>query len=258
MPSFVVEGGKCLGGQVHVSGSKNGALFLMAATLLARGTFILQNVPEIEDVKIMMTLLQQLGCEVELANNTLSITTPSQFISTNLDHARNIRASVLLLGPLLARHKKAKISLPGGCPIGPRPIDQHLKALELLGATVSVSGGYVEASAERLTGVQIVFSKRTVTGTANAIMAAVLAEGETVLGNAACDPEVVELAKFLRTMGAEIRGAGTDRVVIRGVATLHPASRRVIPDRIEAGTFMVAAAVTGGNLLLMNVEVEHL
>lgn len=258
MPSFVVDGGKCLEGQVRISGAKNGALFLMAATLLARGTFILQDVPEVQDVVIMGSLLQELGCQVELDNNSLNITTPSQLISTNLDLARNLRASVLLLSPLLARHKKARIPLPGGCAIGPRPIDQHVKALELLGAAVSVNGSYVEASAEHLTGTRIVFSKHTVTGTANGIMAAVLAEGDTVLENAACDPEVVELSVFLRTMGAKIEGVGTDQILIHGVTTLYPAGRRVIPDRIEAGTFMVAAAVTGGNLLLRNVEVEHL
>lgn len=257
MDTIIIEGGKCLQGEVYISGAKNAALLLMAATLLAKGCSILENVPQVQDIFTMRSLLQELGCEIEQNGNQFSITTPSSIKAINTDLAKTIRGSVVLLGPLLARYKRAKISLPGGCNIGSRPIDQHKKALELLGAQVNITDGYVEASTERLIGTHITFDMPTVTGTVNGITAAVLAEGETILTNAACDPEIADLAKFLTAMGAKIEGAGSTQVYIQGVDTLHAATYHVMPDRIEAGTFMVAAAITGGNLLLKNVGLDH-
>ena len=261
MESFIVEGGRCLEGEIHISGAKNAALLLMAATLLTKGCSVLENVPMLRDTCTMGRLLQDLGSRVEYVGSTVSITSPAKISPlppTAQNLAKAIRASVVLLGPSVARNNDIVLSLPGGCDIGPRPINEHVSALSKLGAEVDLNNTHVWAKAKRLKGTKIIFGVPTVTGTANTIMAAVLAEGETVLENAARDPEVVELAKFLNAMGAEVYGAGTAKISIRGVETLRPVKYRVIPDRIEAGTFMIAAAITGGNILLRNVQSDHL
>ena len=260
MEKIIVEGGKRLVGEVVVSGAKNAVLPLMAACILTEGKNILTNVPDLADVRTMAKLLQILGAEVEYDKGTLSID------STNLnnweapyDLVKTMRASVLVLGPLTARFGKARVSLPGGCAIGERPIDQHLKGLAILGSKIQIEEGYVETNAPRLTGGIIPFDVSTVTGTENLMLSSVLAEGETILLNAACEPEVTDLATALNKMGADITGIGTDIITIRGVKKLAPLKDyEVMPDRIEAGTYMIAAVLTKGDLMIKNCRFENM
>lgn len=249
-------------GETHVSGAKNAALPLLAASLLAEGEHTFRNVPDLLDVATMLKVLRTMGCQADrlpggerrLCKVQVSSVTPE----APYELVKTMRASVLVLGPLVARHGRARVSLPGGCAIGARPIDQHLKGLRALGAEIEIAGGYVEARAKRLKGATIAFDLITVTGTANLMMAATLAEGRTLLENAAREPEVEELARVLNKMGARISGAGSDRISIEGVADLHPVDHSIIPDRIEAGTLLVAAAITGGNVLVRGAQPQHL
>jgi UDP-N-acetylglucosamine 1-carboxyvinyltransferase len=259
MDKIVIEGGRPLKGKVKISGSKNSALPLMAACLLTDEKVLLQNVPNLVDVRTMAKLLSMLGVQTKSILKRVSLTAKRiRKHEAPYDLVRKMRASILVLGPLLARTGKARVSLPGGCAIGARPIDLHLKALELMGAKVKLQQGYVEATCTRLKGCDIVFDVVTVTGTANIMMAAALAKGKTVLKNAAREPEIIDLADLLTKMGAKIKGAGTAVVEIEGVDKLHGAQHRVIPDRIEASTFMIAAAMTHGNVLVEGVIPDHL
>jgi UDP-N-acetylglucosamine 1-carboxyvinyltransferase len=259
MDRIIIEGGKRLIGEIDISGAKNAALPIMAATLLIEDTNTLTNLPDLRDIATFKALLTHLGCNINDQDGSTTIdasriTTPE----APYELVKTMRASVLVLGPLVARCKKARISLPGGCAIGARPINLHLMGLEKMGATIKIEHGYVEATAERLRGSVIYLDIPTVTGTANLMMAACLADGTTVLENAAKEPEVVELANLLNKMGGSVIGAGTERVVIEGVDRLHPVSHTVMADRIEAGTYMIAAAATRGNLLLKNCPIDLL
>jgi UDP-N-acetylglucosamine 1-carboxyvinyltransferase len=257
---LVIDGGRPLRGAVRVSGAKNAALPLMAATLLADEPLVLGNVPNLVDVRTMGRILRHMGVEVAGgagADLTLAagrIARPE----APYDLVRTMRASVVVLGPLLARLGRARVSLPGGCAIGPRPINLHLSGLEKLGARIRLDQGYVEAEADRLRGARITFDIQTVTGTENLMMAATLAEGTTVLENAACEPEVEDLATLLNGMGAQVDGAGTRTITIQGTDRLHGATHRTIPDRIEAGTYAVAAAISGGEVTIHDCRPEHL
>jgi UDP-N-acetylglucosamine 1-carboxyvinyltransferase len=261
MDKFRIEGGRPLEGTVRISGSKNAALPAMAAALLTSEPVTLLNVPAVRDIATMAQLLTHMQARVE----TTALPADDMTIrAEQISHAeapyelvKTMRASVLTLGPLLARFGYARVSLPGGCAIGARPVDLHIKALEEMGARIAIEHGYVEARAERLRGAEIAFEKITVTGTENIMAAATLAEGETVLHNAAREPEISDLAALLTAMGARIEGAGTGTIRIQGTGELHGATHRVIPDRIEAGTFLVAAAITGGDLLVTGCEPAH-
>ena len=251
MDKIVINGGVPLRGEVQVSGAKNSALPLLFATLLTDGVSEISNVPELRDISTAIKLLGELGAEVTLDDHHCRIDSRRiQSIEASYDLVKTMRASVLVLGPLLARCGHARVSLPGGCAIGARPINLHLKGLEALGAKIRIAHGYVEAAAPRLRGARISFDMPTVGGTENLLMAAALAQGETVLENAAREPEVVQLAQALMSMGVKIEGAGTAIVHIQGVDRLTPLQCRVIPDRIEAGTFMIAAAITAGDVLV--------
>ncbi|MBN1958517.1 MAG: UDP-N-acetylglucosamine 1-carboxyvinyltransferase [Desulfuromonadales bacterium] len=253
MDKIVINGGVPLKGTVKVSGAKNSALPLLFATLLADGQSTITNVPELRDIRTAVQLLAELGAEVNRQDDSCDIDASQiRGIEAPYELVKTMRASVLVLGPLLARYGRARVSLPGGCAIGARPIDLHLKGLEALGARIHLDHGYVEATAERLIGAKISFDLPTVGGTENLLMAAALAKGETVLENAALEPEIVQLAAALNSMGAKIEGAGTAIIHIQGVDTLQPLNCRVIPDRIEAGTFMIAAAITGGDVVVQN------
>jgi UDP-N-acetylglucosamine 1-carboxyvinyltransferase len=262
MDKFKIQGGRKLEGEVRISGAKNAALPAMAATLLTAEAVHLKNIPHVRDIITMAKLLAHMRCKVESPDIP-----PSEFIirAESVSHAeapyelvKTMRASVLTLGPLVARFGYARVSLPGGCSIGARPIDLHIQALEKLGATITVDHGYVEAKCKRLRGAEFRFPKITVTGTENILTAAVLAEGETVLENCALEPEIPDLAALLVKMGAKIEGAGTPTIRVQGVERLHAATHTIIPDRIEAGTFLVAGAITGGELLLTHCEPKHL
>jgi UDP-N-acetylglucosamine 1-carboxyvinyltransferase len=256
---IVIEGGHRLRGAVRVSGAKNAALPILASSLLARGRSTYRNMPNLGDVRTMRRLLSDLGAEVEAKAGVTSIDTSRiHTFEAPYDLVKTMRASAVVLGPLVGRYGEAKVSLPGGCAIGARPIDQHLKGLEALGAKITLEHGTVYARARRLRGATVVFDLVTVTGTENLMMAAVLAKGRTTLENCACEPEVEELARVLIKMGARIHGAGTPLVTIEGVDELLPIEHAIIPDRIEAGTLMVAAALTRGNLLLQDCLPEHL
>src|SRR5271169_2813332 len=262
MDKLVIRGGNPLVGTIRVSGAKNAALPAMAAALLTEDTVVLENIPQVRDIITERNLLTAMGAEVELGYGRAQHRTT--ICCRNLvneeaayDLVKTMRASTLVLGPLVARMHHARVSLPGGCAIGARPIDLHIKGLEKLGARITQEHGYIEARAERLKGAHIAFEKITVTGTEDLLMAATLAEGETVLENCACEPEVVDLAELLIKMGARIAGAGTRRICVQGVEKLHGARHRIIPDRIEAGTFVVAAALTGGDLTLTNCDPQH-
>ncbi len=252
MEKLIIHGGTKLNGSVQISGAKNAALPLMAATLLAKGSFNIKNVPHLRDIITMTKLLSSLGMETSFENNELHLDNPApcNSVEANYDLVKTMRASILVLGPLLARCGHAKVSLPGGCAIGARPVDLHISALEKMGADIRVDHGYIEATCERLQGAEIEFEKITVTGTENLLMAATLAKGTTVLKNAALEPEIVDLANFLRAMGANIKGDGTSTITIEGVDELHGATHSVMPDRIEAGTFLCAVCATGGKLTL--------
>ena len=260
MDKLKVTGGAKLKGQVKISGAKNSALPAMAASLLTADELVLENLPMVNDIITTRRLLRELGVGVEFgpdhsgrfrAEKILSFEAPYDLVKT-------MRASVLVLGPLLARTGHARVSLPGGCAIGARPINMHIKGFEKLGARIRNEHGYVDATADRLVGTDIVFEKITVTGTENLMMAATLASGRTVLQNAACEPEVADLAELLNKMGAKIGGAGTPTITIDGVPALKGTTHRVIPDRIEAGTFLVAGAITGGTLELVDSNPAHL
>ena len=259
MQKILIDGGVSLKGEVKVSGAKNSALPLLMAPILADGEHRLHNVPDLMDVRTTCKLLRELGVDAQVGRGVARVTNRglSNF-EASYDLVKTMRASVLCLGPLIGRFGRARVSLPGGCAIGTRPIDQHLKGLEKLGAKVSIDHGYVKASARRLSGAQIVLVMPTVTGTENLMMAAVLAKGHTGIKNAAMEPEVVQLAEVLAAMGARIRGAGSESIEIEGVDDLGPVRGTVIPDRIEAGTLMVAAAITQGDVLLRGVRTGHL
>jgi len=258
MDKIIVEGGRPLAGKVKISGAKNAALPMLISSLLADGTSTFTNVPDLMDIKSTSLLLSHLGAQVETCEDTVRISAGdlAQF-EAPYDLVRKMRASVLVLGPLVARLGKARVSLPGGCAIGARPINLHLKGLAALGASIDLKHGYVEATAGRLKGADIYFDVVTVTGTENLMMAAALAEGTTVLRNAAREPEIEALADNLIKMGADIEGAGTSIITINGVAALNPVAATIMPDRIEAGTFMMAAVLTRGEVTLLNCEPDH-
>jgi len=249
---LIIQGGTPLSGEIRVSGAKNAALPLMCCALLTADELTLSNVPQLRDVSTMLRLLSQMGVEVSL-DDKLGLTLRAARLSdptAPYDLVKTMRASVLVLGPLVARVGEARVSLPGGCAIGARPVDLHLKGLEALGAEVSVEQGYISAKAKQLKAARIVMDLVTVTGTENLMMAACLAQGTTVIENAAREPEVVDLAQCLSAMGARIKGAGTDVIAIEGVERLGGASHRIMADRIETGTFLAAAAATGGSVTL--------
>jgi len=263
MDKFVIRGGEPLLGTVRVSGAKNAALPCMAAALLTDQPVILENVPQVRDIQTTRNLLAAMGAEVELGYGRAQHRTSIHCATLTAPEAsyelvKTMRASTLVLGPLVARCGRARVSLPGGCAIGARPIDLHIKGLEQLGAKITQEHGYVEASASRLTGAEVVFDKITVTGTEDLLMAATLAEGETILQNCAREPEVADLADLLSKMGAKIEGAGTPTIRVQGVSKLKGAKHRIIPDRIEAGTFLIAGAMTGGDLNVAGCDPPHL
>lgn len=261
MDKIIVHGGASLNGTVRISGSKNSALPILAATLLTKEQCVISRVPDLSDIHYMLTILSELGCEVERASGTVTVKAEKIKTEAPYDIVRKMRASVCILGPLLGREKEATVSLPGGCVIGDRPVDLHLRGFEALGSAVLVQGGNVKVLAPQLKGATINLMGKfgsTVLGTDNVMMAAVLADGTTVIDGAAEEPEVKDLANFLISMGAKIEGAGTRRIIIEGVKELHGAEHEVIPDRIEAGTFLVAAAIAGTEVTLKRVEPDHL
>jgi UDP-N-acetylglucosamine 1-carboxyvinyltransferase len=263
MDKFVIRGGNPLIGTVRVSGSKNSALPCMAAAILTEDEVVLENIPQVRDIETERRLLVSMGAEVELGygraqhRSTISCRVLSD-PTAKYEIVKTMRASSLVLGPLVARMGIARVSMPGGCAIGARPIDLHIKGLETMGAQISYEHGYIEARADRLKGANILFDKITVTGTEDLLMAAVLADGETVMENCAREPEVTDLAALLTAMGAHIEGAGTPTIRVKGVSKLHGAKHRINPDRIEAGTFLVAGAITGGDLCVSHCNPAHL
>src|SRR3954467_11357194 len=261
MDKILVHGGHQLSGSVKISGSKNSALPILAATLLTKEQCVIHHVPDLSDIHYMLQILSSLGAEVERASGTVTVRAENVKTTAPYDVVRKMRASVCVLGPLLGREKEATVSLPGGCVIGDRPIDLPLKGFEALGATQRIDAGNVKVFASKLTGATMNLRGKlgpTVLGTDNIMMAAALAEGTTVIESAAAEPEVVDLANFLNKMGAKIEGAGTRRIIIEGVAELHGAEHEVIPDRIEAGTFLVAGAIAGNAVTIKRVEPKHL
>ncbi|MBW1797260.1 MAG: UDP-N-acetylglucosamine 1-carboxyvinyltransferase [Deltaproteobacteria bacterium] len=258
MDKILIKGGKPLNGNIKVSGAKNAALPIIAACLLTGGSHQLQNVPLLRDIETIKRIMSKLGVTFRDEKGTLEVNSDElQGHEAPYDLVKTMRASILLLGPLLARYGSAKISLPGGCAIGARPINLHLKSLASMGVDMYLDHGYVNASVDQLKGADIFFDIPTVTGTENIMMAAVTARGKTVLKNTAKEPEIRDLADMLRSMGADIEGDGTDTIVIRGVEDLRPARHTIIPDRIEAGTFMIAAAMTGGHVTVEGCRPEH-
>jgi UDP-N-acetylglucosamine 1-carboxyvinyltransferase len=258
MDKIIVEGGRSLKGQVRISGAKNAALPILVSSLLAEGINTYSNVPDLKDIESIKLLLSNLGARSEPHGDSVCIDTGRILgYEAPYDLVRKMRASILVLGPMVARLQKARVSLPGGCAIGARPINLHLKGLAQLGARIKLEHGYVEVQAKKLKGAEIDFDTVTVTGTENLMMAAVLAEGTTILRNAAREPEIVALADVLNKMGADVQGAGTSVIQIKGVTSLKPVSVSIIPDRIETGTFMVAAALTRGDVTLIGCEPEH-
>ena len=263
MDKFVIRGGNPLVGTIHVSGAKNSALPCMAAAILTEEEVTLENIPDVRDIETERKLLVAMGAEVELGTGTSDHRTRINFRTLSNPEAKyeivkTMRASSLVLGPLVARAGMARVAMPGGCAIGGRPIDLHIKGLEKMGATISQEHGYLEARAEKLKGAHIVFDKITVTGTEDLLMAAVLAEGETLMENCAREPEVCDLAALLTAMGAKIEGAGTSTIHVKGVTSLKGAQYRINPDRIEAGTFLVAGAITAGDLTVVDCNPDHL
>jgi UDP-N-acetylglucosamine 1-carboxyvinyltransferase len=263
MDKFVIRGGTPLLGTIRVSGAKNAALPAMAAALLTEEPVILENIPQVRDIETTRKLLAAMGAEVELGygraqHRTTICCANLASPEASYELVKTMRASTLVLGPLVARCGTARVSLPGGCAIGARPIDLHIKGLERLGAKISQDHGYVEATAQRLKGAEIVFDKITVTGTEDLLMAATLADGETVMQNCAREPEVADLADLLNKMGAHIEGAGTATIRVKGVSKLHGARHRIIPDRIEAATFIIAAALSGGDVNVSGCDRRHL
>ena len=263
MDKFVIRGGNPLHGTIRVSGAKNSALPCMAAAILTEDEVILENIPQVHDIETERKLLASMGAEVELGygrahhRTTISCRLLSDPVA-KYEIVKTMRASSLVLGPLIARTGMARVAMPGGCAIGGRPIDLHIKGLETMGAKITYEHGYIEARVDRLKGANIYFDKITVTGTEDLLMAAVLADGETVMENCAREPEVTDLAALLTAMGAKIEGAGSSTIRVQGVDRLHGARHRINPDRIEAGTFLVAGAITGGDLCVANCNPEHL
>ena len=261
MDKLLITGGTRLNGVVRASGAKNAALPILAATLLTKELITIKNLPHLHDITTMLELLGSMGCGVvvdEKMSVQLDVSTLNN-CEAPYDLVKTMRASILVLGPLVSHFGKAVVSLPGGCAIGSRPVDLHLRGLEAMGATIAVEGGDIIASVDgRLKGARIFFDKVTVTGTENLLMAATLADGPTILENAAREPEVVDLAECLISMGAKIKGHGTDTIIIDGVEALHGTSYPVMPDRIETGTFLVAAAITGGKVRVTDTNVKSL
>jgi UDP-N-acetylglucosamine 1-carboxyvinyltransferase len=263
MDKFVIRGGNPLVGTIRVSGAKNSALPCMAAAILTEDAVTLENIPQVRDIETERRLLSSMGAEVELREGeaqdrtTISCRTLSDPVA-RYEIVKTMRASSLVLGPLIARTGMARVAMPGGCAIGGRPIDLHINGLEKMGAVITQEHGYLEARAKRLRGAHLVFDRITVTGTEDLLMAAVLADGETLMENCAREPEVVDLAALLTSMGAKIEGAGTTSIRVRGVSSLHGARYRINPDRIEAGTFLIAGAITSGDLIVANCNAEHL
>jgi len=251
---MIIEGGEKLKGTVEISGAKNAALPILVSSLLCEGRSTFHNVPELMDIKTVMKLLRGFGAEVEGTTSVRIDATRINNVEAPYELVKTMRASVLVLGPLVARMGRARVSLPGGCAIGARPVNLHLKALEEMGAKVTLQDGYIEAKASRLSGATIYFDIQTVTGTENIMMAACLAKGTTVLKNAAKEPEIVNLAEILKAMGARITGAGTETITIEGVDQLTGAEGTVMPDRIEAGTYMIGAAITGGDVNVLGCD----
>src|SRR6202453_3645474 len=263
MDKFVIRGGNPLVGTIRVSGAKNSALPCMAAAILTEGEVTLENIPQVRDIETERRLLVSMGAEVELGygraqHRTKICCKTLSNPEAKYEIVKTMRATSLVLGPLVARCGMARVAMPGGCAIGGRPIDLHIKGLESMGATITQEHGYLEARAERLRGAHLVFDKITVTGTEDLLMAAVLAEGETLMENCAREPEVVDVAALLTAMGAKIEGAGTSTIRVQGVTRLHGARYRINPDRIEAGTFLIAGAITGGDLIVANCNPSHL
>jgi UDP-N-acetylglucosamine 1-carboxyvinyltransferase len=261
MESFLIKGGLPLHGEVEISGSKNAALPIMAAALLTDEPCVIRRVPDLSDTRFMAQILESLGAHVKFADGTLTARAQKIRGYADYDLVRKMRGSICIAGPLLGRLNRTRVSLPGGCIIGARPINLHLKGFEALGAKIKIEGGYVDATAKRLAGATMFLGGRsgsTVLGTANVMMAAVLADGVTVIESAACEPEVVDLAKFLCAMGANISGAGSPTITVTGVKKLHSAEHEVIPDRIEAATFAIAAAATDGEITIRNARADHL
>jgi UDP-N-acetylglucosamine 1-carboxyvinyltransferase len=263
MDKFVIRGGNPLVGTVRISGAKNSALPCMAAAILTEEEVILENIPQVRDIETQRRLLASMGAEVELGygraqhRTTISCRTLSD-PEAKYEIVKTMRASSLVLGPLVARTGMARVAMPGGCAIGGRPIDLHIRGLEKMGAIIAQEHGYLEARAGKLKGAHLVFDRITVTGTEDLLMAAVLADGETLMENCAREPEVTDLAELLSAMGAKISGAGTSTIRVKGVEKLHGARHRINPDRIEAGTFLIAGAITGGDLIVSNCNAAHL
>lgn len=259
MDKLLITGGKRLAGEIAISGAKNAALPILCAGLLTSATVQLSNVPHLQDVNTMLKLLRQMGLGIEQEGDRVALNGSAiDKLEAPYEMVKTMRASILVLGPLLARFGEAKVSLPGGCAIGSRPVDQHIKGLQAMGAEITIEAGYIHARAKKLKGARVVTDMITVTGTENLLMAATLAEGETVLENAAREPEVTDLANLLVAMGAKIDGIGTDRLIIQGVDQLHGASHAVIADRIETGTFLCAVAAAGGDITLTNTRTDIL
>jgi len=261
MESFLIKGGVPLRGEVTIGGSKNAALPIMAAALLTDEPCVIRGVPDLSDTRFMARILESLGASVKLENGTVTVRARKIHGCADYELVRKMRGSVCVMGPLLGRLKKVRVSLPGGCVIGARPINLHLKGFEALGAKIEIEGGYVSASAKQLTGSSMFLGGRTgssVLGTGNVMMAATLAEGMTIIESAACEPEIVDLAHFLNAMGAKISGAGSPTIMITGVKKMHGAEHRVIPDRIEAATYAIAAAATNGEVTLKGARADHL
>ncbi|WP_076593126.1 UDP-N-acetylglucosamine 1-carboxyvinyltransferase [Herminiimonas arsenitoxidans] len=259
MDKLLIQGGHRLSGEIAISGAKNAALPILCAGLLTADAVQLSNVPKLQDVATMLKLLRQMGLQAEQDGDKVTLNGSAiDKLEAPYEMVKTMRASILVLGPLLARFGEAKVSLPGGCAIGSRPVDQHIKGLQAMGAEVTIEAGYIHAKAKKLKGARIVTDMITVTGTENLLMAATLADGETILENAAREPEVTDLAHLLVAMGAKIEGIGTDRLVIQGVERLHGASYAVIPDRIETATFMCAVATVGGDVTLRNARTDTL
>jgi UDP-N-acetylglucosamine 1-carboxyvinyltransferase len=261
MESFLIKGGVPLRGAVEISGSKNAALPIMAAALLTDETCVIRRVPDLSDTRFMAQILASLGAEVKFENGALTIRARKIKAAADYELVRKMRGSVCIMGPLLGRLRRARVSLPGGCIIGARPINLHLKGFAALGAKLKIAGGYVDATAKKLRGATMFLGGRagsTVLGTANVMMAAALADGVTVIESAACEPEIVDLANFLNAMGAKISGAGSPTITIHGVEKLRGAEHEIIPDRIEAATFMIAAAATNGEVTIKGARADHL
>ena len=259
MDKFIIKGRKKLSGSVKVSGSKNSSLAIMPASILASGKSVLKNTPELNDVFTMSKLLKHLGAEINFKNEILEIDSSGiKDFTAPYEHVKKMRASVYVLGPLLARFGKAKVSLPGGCAWGPRPVNLHLEAMKKLGADIDLKDGYIIAEAKKLKGARINFDVSSVGATGNAMMAAVLAKGTTLINNSAIEPEITQLAEFLIKMGAQIDGVGTNTLEIEGVSELYPAEITTIPDRIETGTLLIAAAITKSEITLAETSSEYL